>query len=34
MNIGRSLNMFKDPIGILSIVVADSVIISLKHFGT
>jgi hypothetical protein len=34
VNIGRYLNMFKDPIGIISIVVADSVTISLKHFGT
>jgi hypothetical protein len=32
--IGRSHKMFKDAIGILSIVVADSVIISPKHFGT
>jgi hypothetical protein len=34
MKIGRSLEMFKDAIGILSIVVADSVIISPKHFAT
>jgi hypothetical protein len=34
IKIGRSLDMFKDAIGILSVVVADSVIISSKHFGT
>jgi hypothetical protein len=34
MKIGRSLNMFKDAIGILSVVVADLVIIAPKQFGT
>jgi hypothetical protein len=34
MKIGRSLDMFKDAIGILSVVVADLVIIAPKQFGT